>query len=236
MTALRAVAIPLGFSMLSVAVSCSCSGDTAAQPPARTVKRFYTNEPTRTTFSYEPAAGVSTTWLRMMKIASGGRITLRSNDELIARIALTGIDTKDRTQDQMTATFTMDLFKNGLSFSSGVVVRHLGSCPVRAVVYDNLYQSTYDYSRGPNYPPMIKTTELKTGALVGEARAPQSMGDGSFIVDEIEYRDGKEIFRAKVRRHVGTGLMISEVVVSGTPETDYQHFELVLGNWSLPSS
>lgn len=196
-------------------------------------RKFYPNQRTITHFSYEGKLGSSTTWYRMMKIATGAETRFAESNKLIHRSNLVAMDYKDKPQNEMTLTFKSEyLNDDGVAFTCDVV-RDLSSCVVNSVTLEGKYRSVYTYPNGRRELPLITTTDLSSGKIVSETKNIEIVGDGSFRVEEINYQDGKEIFRSLVRRHAGTGLFVDEVVKYGTLDTDYHHYELLLNNWSM---
>lgn len=196
-------------------------------------RKFYPNQQTNTDYRYEDKLGSSTTWYRMMKIATSAETKFAASNKLIHRSTLVAMDYKDKPQNEMTLTFKSEYLKdNGVVFTFDVV-RDFSSCTVNSVTLEGKYRSVYTYPNGRRDLPLITTTDLSSGKTVSETKNIEIVGDGSFRVEEFNYQDGKEIFRSVVRRHAGTGMFVEEVVKHGKLDTDYHHYELLLGNWSI---
>lgn len=196
-------------------------------------RKFYPNQRTITNFNYEGKLGSSTAWFRTMKIATSAQTRFAESNKLIHRSHLVAMDYKDKPQNEMTLTFKSDYMNNdGVAFTCEVV-RDLSSCTVNSVTFEGKYRSVYTYPNGRGELPLITTTELSSGRIVSETKNIEIVGDGSFRVEEINYQDGKEVFRSVVRRHAGTGLFMDEAVKHGALDIDYHHYELLLNNWSM---
>ena len=197
------------------------------------LRQFYPHQATTTNFSYQDKLGLTTSWYRMMKIATGAEIKFSTNNKLIYRSSLVAMDTKDKLQDEMTLTFKSEYLKDNAVMFTFEVVRDFSSGTVNTVTIEGKYRSVYTYPNGRRELPLITTTDLSSGKIVSETKNAEFAGDGSFRVEEINYKNVQEIFRSVVRRYAGTGMFVDEIVKNGTLDTDYHHYELLLGNWSL---
>lgn len=194
------------------------------------MREFYHHQKTATDFSYEDKLGASKQWYRMMKIATSAETRFYDTNELIYRSTLVSMDTKD--SNKPTLSFKSEYLKDGKVVFTADVERDLSSCTVNAVVFNGKYRSEHIYPNGRRELPLMKTTDVATGKTVSETKNIEIIGDGSFRVEEINYRDGKEVFHSLVRRHAGSGLIVEENVKDGALDVDYHHYELLLHNWS----
>lgn len=218
---------PLRAGLTSIVVLSLVLGGCAPSTPAVPSQReFYTYRATSTAFGYRGITDYSTVWLRSMGMASSGETRFRDSNDVIFRATLLEVDAKARL-----LLFKAVYLKNGTALIQADVARDM-SCRVVSAILNGAVRSEYSYVSHRDPIPLIRTIDVATGKVLSTTSGVELMGDGTFRVQEADYRDGRETFRSVSRRHAGTGLILDESVQNGVLERDYHHYELMLDNWS----
>jgi hypothetical protein len=189
---------------------------------------FVPNQPLRTSFGYSAKAGLSESWLRSKGIASEAECVIRATGEPIMNAQLTKIDPEKHSME-----FDAEYYNKGVLVYKAHITRNVQSGIVIDVVYDGMFRSAYQHKSGDRIRiPAIKTTRMDTGELVSETKNVHIEGDGSFMVEEVNYENREIRSRFSVRRHAGTGLLIEQKALEGLPDADYHHYELLVDTWT----